>query len=117
MAKIKIEYNKQDQTISFDGRGLDVSTPEPPRDFFDPEEYHTNYLLDSDEIKIESGAKAPYLVTGQLQFRIKHAWNPEYDQGAECECGHSYERHFDSYENMSPVGCKYCCCGDFHPKE
>lgn len=25
-----------------------------------------------------------------------------------CECGHPYYRHFDSYEDMSPVGCKYC---------
>jgi len=27
-----------------------------------------------------------------------------------CECGHTYYRHFDTYEGMSPVGCKYCCC-------
>ena len=27
-----------------------------------------------------------------------------------CICGHNYERHFDSYEDMAPVGCKYCNC-------
>ena len=25
-----------------------------------------------------------------------------------CLCGCPYERHFDSYEDMAPVGCKYC---------
>lgn len=27
-----------------------------------------------------------------------------------CACGHTYERHFDGYENNAPVGCKYCLC-------
>jgi len=30
-----------------------------------------------------------------------------------CACGHQYHRHFDSYENMDPVGCKYCGCETF----
>ncbi len=30
-----------------------------------------------------------------------------------CECGHKYYRHFDTYENMRPVGCKYCGCDEF----
>jgi hypothetical protein len=25
-----------------------------------------------------------------------------------CVCGHPYYRHFDTYEDMAPVGCKYC---------
>lgn len=25
-----------------------------------------------------------------------------------CECGHPYYRHFDTYDNMSAIGCKYC---------
>jgi hypothetical protein len=25
-----------------------------------------------------------------------------------CICGHTYYRHFDPYEHMDPVGCKYC---------
>lgn len=25
-----------------------------------------------------------------------------------CVCGHPYHRHFDSYDNMYPCGCKYC---------
>lgn len=30
-----------------------------------------------------------------------------------CRCGHVYYRHFDSYDAMAPVGCKYCDCVDF----
>lgn len=35
-------------------------------------------------------------------------YNPEFGDNRECECGHPYHRHFDSYDDMSPVGCKYC---------
>ncbi len=35
------------------------------------------------------------------------------DQEALCQCGHPYYRHFDTYEDMRPVGCKYCDCGTF----
>lgn len=41
-------------------------------------------------------------------------WNPNHDQEAECRCGHPYHRHFDSYENMYPIGCKYCECDTFN---
>lgn len=30
-----------------------------------------------------------------------------------CECDHPYYRHFDTYDNMRVVGCKYCECSDF----
>lgn len=30
-----------------------------------------------------------------------------------CECGHVYYRHFDSYNDMAPIGCKYCHCTRF----
>ena len=33
-----------------------------------------------------------------------------------CKCGHPYYRHFDTYENMRPVGCKYCLCYMFKEK-
>ena len=36
----------------------------------------------------------------------------EYDENfgddKECQCGHPYYRHFDTYDDMSPAGCKYC---------
>jgi hypothetical protein len=49
--------------------------------------------------------------------------NPEaepYDKAfgddRKCACGHAYYRHFDTYEAMRPVGCKYfneCHCEGF----
>ena len=39
-------------------------------------------------------------------------YDPEFGDDHVCKtCDHSYYRHFDSYENMMPVGCKYCECG------
>lgn len=35
-------------------------------------------------------------------------YDPFFGDEIECECGHPYYRHFDSYEEMAPVGCKYC---------
>jgi hypothetical protein len=43
-------------------------------------------------------------------------YNPLFGDEKECadpDCGHSYYRHFDSYEEMEPVGCKYCHCRSF----
>ena len=36
--------------------------------------------------------------------------NPMYWALELCTCGHPYERHFDGYDNMAVVGCKYCQC-------
>jgi len=53
----------------------------------------------------------PYLIeTKILTTRI---YNEEYGDHRKCICGHLYERHFDSYEDMDPCGCKYCACDDF----
>ena len=45
------------------------------------------------------------------------AYNKTYGDNKLCECGHTYERHFDGYEDMAPVGCKYCECGVFKAKQ
>ena len=41
------------------------------------------------------------------------AYDPKFGDGRMCECGHTYYRHFDTHEDMEPVGCKYCSCGAF----
>ena len=57
--------------------------------------------------------KKPYLeVTVVLR-----KYNPEYGDNRVCECGHIYERHFDSYDDMRDVGCKYCGCCDFKERQ
>ena len=37
-------------------------------------------------------------------------YNPEFGDQKLCKCGHPYYRHFDTYEDMRAVGCKYCGC-------
>lgn len=60
----------------------------------------------------ESG---PYLKTKVIIERTELRMNPDFPDDAKCDCGHTYYRHFDGYENWAPVGCKYCECGDWHP--
>ena len=46
-------------------------------------------------------------------------YDKDFGDDRECVCGHPYYRHFDTYEDMSPVGCKYCCgddCPNFRVK-
>lgn len=44
-------------------------------------------------------------------------YDPNFGDDKECKCGHVYYRHFDTYENMKPVGCKYCGCYTFEEKK
>lgn len=64
-----------------------------------------NEMLE-DEIR-----EQPYLVSHLVAFQSR--WNPAYPEHKLCSCGHYYVRHFDSYENMKAVGCKYCECCKF----
>jgi len=52
-----------------------------------------------------------YLLKTVITVNREH--NQNYGEDRVCECGHTYHRHFDSYEGMAPVGCKYCQCRDF----
>ena len=47
---------------------------------------------------------------------INGKYNPEYGDDRVCVCG-TYYRHFDSYDHMAPVGCKYCECRKFEEKK
>ena len=44
---------------------------------------------------------------------VERVYNPNYGDDRICGCGHPYHRHFDSHEDMAPVGCKYCDCYTF----
>jgi hypothetical protein len=35
-------------------------------------------------------------------------YDPSFGDDKLCKCGHRYYRHFDTYEDMYPIGCKYC---------
>lgn len=54
----------------------------------------------------------PYLVEVVEIYK----YNPCYGDDRICKCGHPYYRHFDSYDNNAPVGCKYCDCCTFEEK-
>lgn len=56
-------------------------------------------------------AQEPYLT--KVSKTEDRAYNPDFGDNRLCGCGHSYYRHFDSYEDMGPIGCKYCACYDF----
>lgn len=56
-------------------------------------------------------SQKPYIIT--IRTIEERSYNPEYGDDRICECGHSYYRHFDSYEEMEPAGCKYCGCDEF----
>ena len=45
------------------------------------------------------------------------SYNPNYTGPDLCRCGHSYDRHFDPYEDWAAVGCKYCPCATFKPSK
>lgn len=74
--------------------------------------------LNSDKVisREEDDDKAgPYLRTKVMIERTELRMNPDFPDDATCDCGHSYYRHFDGYENWDPVGCKYCQCGAWTP--
>jgi hypothetical protein len=46
-------------------------------------------------------------------MKVECVYNPSYGDDRICKCSHAYYRHFDTYEEMSNVGCKYCGCHNF----
>lgn len=75
----------------------------------------SEYERNKDKV-IEKTEEQPYFQTERVVIKSSYKYNPNYGDNRECECGHSYYRHFDSYENMSAVGCKYCQCFLFKEK-
>ena len=86
-------------------------------------EYHydmSTYASSVQEVSstvIKEGKDAPYIETEVVVKAIFKEYNPDYGDNKLCKCGHPYYRHFDSYENMALVGCKYCQCDEFIPAE
>lgn len=56
--------------------------------------------------------KEPPYIEKQVTTTIRE-YNPHYGDDERCKCQHTYYRHFDSYDNMYPTGCKYCNCYTF----
>jgi hypothetical protein len=78
------------------------------------------YSSSTKEVKkevLKSGKDSPYIETKVTVTGVFKEYNPEYGDDKLCKCGHPYYRHFDPYEGMAPVGCKYCRCNEFVPAE
>jgi hypothetical protein len=52
----------------------------------------------------------------ELEQGIARVWDENHDQDAMCTCNHIYHRHFDGYDDMRAVGCKYCECWVFNER-
>jgi hypothetical protein len=63
---------------------------------------------------VEDVKEAPYI--SAIEISKNRKYNPHYGDNRVCECNHVYYRHFDSYENNYPCGCKYCQCDTFKEK-
>lgn len=70
--------------------------------------------LDSIVFKTELKKDDPYI----KMYRLKEDlfYNKDFGDNKECQCGHPYYRHFDTYEQMEAIGCKYCQCYTFEEK-
>lgn len=55
----------------------------------------------------------PYLTTTETITVTSYKYNPKYGDNRRCKCEHTYARHFDTYEDMEAIGCKYCQCDKF----
>lgn len=45
---------------------------------------------------------------GYIVFPDEIPYDSNFGDDKACECGHPYYRHFDTYDDMAPIGCKYC---------
>lgn len=74
--------------------------------------------LEKEALEAElAGEVSPDRLRGIISFLLEkvevygHArYDTEFGDDKICKCGHPYYRHFDTYEDMAPVGCKYCDC-------
>lgn len=66
----------------------------------------------ANQIEAELNFEEPPYVEKTVMTQVRD-YNPHYGDQRVCICGHPYERHFDSHDNMDACGCKYCGCFDF----
>jgi hypothetical protein len=67
-------------------------------------------FLDIGDYKDSDGNELPYFKYFNIGVCEIKKYNANYGDDRVCVCGHTYDRHFDYYENYAAVGCKYCGC-------
>lgn len=65
----------------------------------------------SEHNPFDNGIEKPYIINPQIM--VNRDYNPNYGDHRLCKCSHTYYRHFDSYDQMTDAGCKYCRCHTF----
>lgn len=80
---------------------------------FDDDEHYLNWNLNVLSEIWDPDKSKPYLSARKTVEFTHYHYNPEYGDDRMCRCGHPYYRHFDTYEDMRPVGCKYCACMEY----
>jgi len=55
-------------------------------------------------------------VCNKLEIPNPPNYDPNFGDNRLCKCDHTYYRHFDSHDNMEPIGCKYCFKYDANEK-
>jgi hypothetical protein len=59
------------------------------------------------------GIEAMRVALLAVQRHPSYVYDRAFGDDRVCTCGHPYYRHFDTYERMAHVGCKYCACYAF----
>lgn len=68
-------------------------------------------LIQKLNVELITRTDLPYI--RKYKISVTDKYNPFYGDDRMCKCGHPYYRHFDTYDEMYPCGCKYCGCGEF----
>lgn len=73
-------------------------------------------LPENNDAWVENHSEFAYIYK-LTEPKLEAEYNPRYGDERVCKCGHLYYRHFDTYEDMRNVGCKYCGCLTFEEGE
>jgi len=65
-----------------------------------------SYMREKGVLLLEHDPKTRMLVP--IGNHPSLVYDKDFGDDRDCKCGHPYYRHFDTYEDMAPVGCKYC---------
>lgn len=83
------------------------------------DKYISGYVLDENIKKLATKLANTLISEGYIEKEYDldlPLYDSSFGDDRICVCGHPYYRHFDTYEDMYPVGCKYCGCGNFVEK-
>lgn len=117
-----VNINQRNQTLYFSlfdpSEDITLTMLENLSKFIDSKQININF---KEYCGCDSGSQGStkyiYLDCSQVNFKsLTYLYDPNLGDNVLCKCGHPYYRHFDTYNNMAPIGCKYaylCHCENF----